>query len=55
MIDLAAPHVGFVLWCYAVAALLLIGIAAHTLWRSAKLRKTLADLKLPDVGQRDRP
>jgi heme exporter protein D len=55
MIDWNADHVDFVLVAYAIVFIVLAAIVVATLKRAATLKKTLADMKLPDTGQKDGP
>lgn len=53
MIDWSSSHINFVITAYAIVFAVLAGMVVTTLMRAATLRKTLADMKLPDTGQKD--
>jgi heme exporter protein CcmD len=54
MIDWNGDHIGFVLTAYVIVAVVLAIVVAMTLQRAATLKKTLAEMKLPDTGQQDK-
>ena len=53
MIDWSASHINFVIAAYAIVFLVLAVIVVTTFMRAAALKKNLADMKLPDTGQKD--
>jgi heme exporter protein CcmD len=55
IIDWAADHISFVIAAYAIVAAVLGVTVAWILWRASALKKTLADMNLPDTGQKDDP
>jgi heme exporter protein CcmD len=53
MIDWNADHIDFVIVAYAIVFAVLAVVVVATLLRASALKKTLADMKLPDSGQKD--
>ena len=53
MMDLAAPHVGFVLTSYAVTAVVILGLFARVVLTGRKLKQALKDAGLHDIGAKD--
>lgn len=52
--DLAAPHIGFVLVAYAISAVVLAGLTLMIIVDVRKQRSTLARLEANDAGPRRR-
>lgn len=55
MIDFASDYIGYVLSAYGIAALVLLGVVVSTLAKARSLKRTLADMKLSDPGQSEKP
>jgi heme exporter protein CcmD len=53
MIDWHAHNINFVIVAYAIVVVVLLALVAATLMRAAALKKTLAEMKLPDPGHKD--
>jgi heme exporter protein CcmD len=51
--DWSSPYLGYVAAAYGITGIVLLSVLVHTVWRSAALKKTLRDMKLPDTGARD--
>jgi heme exporter protein CcmD len=52
MIDMAAEHIGFVVACYAIVGVVLMGLVVHVVWRANRLKRQLAAQNLAEPGAR---
>jgi heme exporter protein CcmD len=53
--DWNADYAGFVFAAYGIVNLVLLVLLIYTLWRAKILKAKLADMKLSDPGQKDKP
>jgi heme exporter protein D len=55
MIDFSAPHIGFVIACYAITLVVLAGLVLWILARSRAITNRLEQLQRSGTGRRGKP
>lgn len=55
MIDFSAPHIGFVIACYAITLVVLAGLALWIFARSRAITNRLEQLQRDGTGRRGKP